>query len=139
MTSITGKQKAFCRHVASGTSQAEAYRLSYNARNMKPESVHREAHALMKNPKVAAMVEQLTKEADQQVVSNRIADRTEILETLTKLMRGEESADSNRVRATQLLAQAQGLLKEQTELVVKERSSDQIQQELLKKLKQLKL
>ena len=85
------------------------------------------------------MVEQLTKEADQQVVSNRIADRTEILETLTKLMRGEESADSNRVRATQLLAQAQGLLKEQTELVVKERSSDQIQQELLQKLKQLKL
>ena len=63
---------------------------------MKPESVNREAHALMKNPKVAAMVEQLTKEADQQVVSNRIADRTEILETLTKLMRGKESADSNK-------------------------------------------
>ena len=35
---------------------------------MKPESIHREAHALMKNPKVAAMVEQLTKEADQQFV-----------------------------------------------------------------------
>ena len=42
------------------------------------------------------MVEELTKEADQQVVSNRIADRTEILETLTKLMRGKESADSNK-------------------------------------------
>ena len=92
----------------------------------------------MKNPKVAAMVEELTKQADQQVVSNRIADRTEILETLTKLMRGEESADSNRVRATQLLAQAQGLLKEQTELVVKERSSDEIREELAQKLASLR-
>ena len=49
-------------------------------------------------------------------------------------MRGEESADSNRVRATQLLAQAQGLLKDQTELLVKERTSDEIREELLKKL-----
>ena len=38
---------------------------------MKPESVHREAYALMKNPKVAAMVEQLTKEADRQLVPIR--------------------------------------------------------------------
>lgn len=88
----------------------------------------------MKNPKVAAMVERLSSDADSQIVSERIASKTEILETLTRLMRGEESADSNRVRATQLLAQAQGLLKDQTELLVKERTSDEIREELMKKL-----
>ena len=88
----------------------------------------------MKNPKIAAMVERLSSDADSQIVSERIASKTEILETLTRLMRGEESADSNRVRATQLLAQAQGLLKDQTELLVKERTSDEIRKELFKKL-----
>ena len=134
MLALTSKQKAFCRQLASGVSQAEAYRRSYNAENMKPETIYREAHELMKNPKVAAMVERLSSDADSQIVSERIASKTEILETLTRLMRGEESADSNRVRATQLLAQAQGLLKDQTELLVKERTSDEIREELFKKL-----
>ena len=52
-------------------------------------------------------------------------------------MRGEESADSNRVRATQLLAQAQGLLEDQTDLLVKERTSDERREELFTKLRVL--
>ena len=84
------------------------------------------------------MVSTLNKAADQQTVDLRIADRSEVLETLTRMMRGEVEADSNRVRATQLLAQAHGLLKDRTEVVVTELSSDEIKTELTRRLESLK-
>lgn len=69
----------------------------------------------MKKPSIATTVSALNKTADQQTVDLRIADRSEVLETLPRIMRGEVEADSNRVIATQLLAQAQGLLKDRTQ------------------------
>ena len=136
---LTPKQKYFSRLVASGTSQTDAYRVAYSAKNMMPSTIHKEAYKLMNNPKVATMVEALNSEADCKIVSNRIADKQEILETLTRLMRGEENADANRVRATQLLAQAQGLLKESSVVPAKERSSEEIRLQLIKKLEDLNL
>ena len=103
---LTSKQSAFCRHVTSGNSLSEAYRKSYNASKMKPATVRREAHRLMRNPNVATTVERLERKAEVVLVEKTIADRKEVLETLTRIMRGQLEADSNRVRATQLLAQA---------------------------------
>ena len=137
MNRLTGKQSAFCRHATSGKSFSEAYRLSYNAKNMKPATVRREAHALMQNPNIAATVDRLEREAEVVVVEKTIADRTEVLETLTYIMRGELEADSNKVRATQLLAQAHGLLKDATISDSQERSSEEIRHELRLKLNRL--
>ena len=92
----------------------------------------------MKNPNIATTVSTLNKAADQQAADLRIAERSEVLETLTRMMRGELEADSNRVSATQLLAQAHGLLKDRTEVVVTERSSDEIKTELTRRLESLK-
>ena len=131
---MTNKQEAFCRLLASGMSQADAYRRSYNALNMKPATVRKEAHKLMKNPNVATMVAEINESAREQVVNDRIADRTEVLETLTRMMRGELEADTSRIKATQLLAQAHGLLKDRTEIVVAERPSTEIRAELHKRL-----
>ena len=93
---------------------------------------------MMKKPSIATTVSALNKTADQQTVDLRIADRSEVLETLTRMMRGEVETDSNRVRATQLLAQAHGLLKDRTEVVVTERTSDEIKTELSRRLESLK-
>ena len=118
----------FLRHLVSGLSLSEAYRRSYDAQNMKPATIHKEAHKLMKNPRVTTMYESLAARADGRIISQRIADRTEILETLTSLMRGQLSADANRVRATQLLSQAQGLLREPLESPGEERSPEEIRE-----------
>ena len=134
LMALSAKQRQFCRLVCLGLNQTEAYRRSYSATRMKPATVRREAHRLMKNPNIATTVSALNRAADQQTVNLRIADRSEVLETLTRMMRGEVEADSNRVRATQLLAQAHGLLKDRAEVVVTERSSDEIKTELLRRL-----
>ena len=101
---------------------------------MKPATVRKEAHKLMKNPNVATMVAEINESAKEQVINDRIADRTEVLETLTRMMRGELEIDASRIKATQLLAQAHGLLKDRTEIVVAERPSTEIRAELHKRL-----
>ena len=65
---------------------------------MSSASVRREAHRLMKNPNVATMIANLNAAADTKVINDRIADRTEVLETLTRMMRGEVEADGRRRR-----------------------------------------
>ena len=127
---LTSKQSAFCRHVTAGSSLSEAYRKSYSASKMKPATVRREAHRLMRNPNVATTVEKLERETEVVLVEKTIADRKEVLETLTQMMRGELETDSNKVRATQLLAQAHGILKDHAFVSSKERSSEDIKSEL---------
>ena len=57
--SLTPKRERFCQEVASGKSQAEAYRSAFNAENMKDETVHQAASRLMANSNVSARVEEL--------------------------------------------------------------------------------
>ena len=101
---------------------------------MKPATVRRDAHRLVNNPKVATMVERLEREADVVMVEKTIADRKEVLETLAQMMRGELETDSNKVRATQLLAQAHGILKDHAFVLSEERSSEEIKRELERRL-----
>ena len=139
MERLTSKQSAFCRHVSSGSSLAEAYRKSYDATSMKPSTIRREAHSLMRNPNVATTVARLAREAEVLIVDKTIADRTEVLETLTGIMRGDVTADSNKVRATQLLAQAHGIFKEQQEKPEPLKSSSEILAALRQKLSSISL
>lgn len=139
MERLTSKQSAFCRHVSSGSSLAEAYRKSYDATSMKPSTIRREAHSLMRNPNVATTVARLERQAEVLIVDKTIADRTEVLETLTGIMRGDVTADSNKVRATQLLAQAHGIFKEQQEKPEQLKSSSEILAALHQKLAKISM
>ena len=84
----------------------------------------------MRNPNVATTVERLERETEVALVEKTIADRKEVLETLTQMMRGELETDSNKVRATQLLAQAHGILKDHAFVSAKERSCEDLRSEL---------
>jgi len=58
---LTAKQEAFAQAIASGKTQADAYRDAYNAENMKENSVWTNASKLMSDAKVAQRVEELRK------------------------------------------------------------------------------
>ena len=58
--SLTPKQEAFCLAYTETGNASEAYRQAYpRARNWKPETVHREAHALLNNPKISTRLDEL--------------------------------------------------------------------------------
>jgi len=64
LTKLTAKQEAFAQEIAAGKSQIEAYRLVYNAENMRERTQHREATALMKNHKITTRVSELKKDLE---------------------------------------------------------------------------
>lgn len=56
---LTPKQERFCLEYLKTGNASEAYRQSYDAKNMKPESVNRNAKAQLDNAKIAARLEEL--------------------------------------------------------------------------------
>lgn len=56
---LTEKQEKFCRTFIETGNASEAYRLAYNASNMKADSVNRKAKELLDNGKITARLEEL--------------------------------------------------------------------------------
>ena len=60
---MTPKQEQFARLYVETGNASEAYRQTYNADNMKPETVTNEAYKLLQDPDISAMVDNLKAEA----------------------------------------------------------------------------
>lgn len=60
---LTPKQEKFAQCVASGMTQADAYRNAYNTKNMLGESIIKKASELMKDVRVSGRVAELSKPA----------------------------------------------------------------------------
>ncbi len=60
---LTAKQREFARLVACGHTQADAYRLAYDVKRAKPETVARNASKLAHNTYVATRIRELLREA----------------------------------------------------------------------------
>ena len=134
MNAITSKQTSFCRQVALGSSLSHAYREAYSASNMLANTVHKEAHKLMRNPKVTTMVDALQKQANDQVVRLSVASREEVLATLTKCMQSGEPKDSVRLKAAETLGKHYGLFTDRLAIEQTERSSEEVRTILEAKL-----
>jgi phage terminase small subunit len=59
MQRLTPKQEAFCQRYIETGNASEAYRLSYNAARMKPETVNRKAFDVLANGNIAARLDEL--------------------------------------------------------------------------------
>lgn len=58
---LTPKQEAFAQNVASGKTQADAYRAAFSAEKMKPETIWSKASILMADGKVTARIAEIKK------------------------------------------------------------------------------
>ena len=70
---LTVKQEAFCIAILNGTGWSDAYREAYDAENMAPATVHREAYALATNHKIAARLERAEREKQQEQRMQRLS------------------------------------------------------------------
>lgn len=80
---LTPKQEKFCLVYLETGNASEAYRQSYSAGKMKPETINRNAFALLENNKIAARV----KELREAVAERYIADKGR---TIKRLLQGQE-------------------------------------------------
>lgn len=82
---LTAKQEAFCLAVAKGMTQADAYRSAYNAGNMKPDTIQRNACKLMKDNKVSTRVEALRAPVAEKAMEKAAIDKAWVMQRLVKV------------------------------------------------------
>ena len=113
---LTEKQEKFCHEFIKTGNASEAYRNSYDAGKMKPESVHRKAIEVLDHGKVSARIESMrTKVAEKRRLS--LEDLLDELEQARTLAMAQETPQSSAaVAATMGKAKMLGYLSDKLQV-----------------------
>jgi phage terminase small subunit len=106
---LTPKQEKFAQGVASGKSQADAYRAAYDCKKSTPSTVQKLASELMKLPHVSGRVNELRKPAVEAVAITVQDLIRELEEARVIAMTGEKPQAAAMVSATVAKAKLLGL------------------------------
>ena len=113
---LTPKQLHFARCVASGMSQAQAYREAYDCKpDALKETQQQAASRLMANPMVRARVDYLIRQKEAGLAASAASDRERVLSKLRHMLDNAEPSDGNKLRAAELLGKSVGLFKDVVE------------------------
>lgn len=82
---LTIKQEKFVQNIVKGMSQREAYKNSYNAKNMKDDTIDNKACNLFKQDKIRARYEELLKKIEDKTIMT--AEERQIW--LSKVVKGD--------------------------------------------------
>lgn len=96
---LTPKQELFVQNLVKGMSQREAYKNSYNAKNMADETIDNNASKLFKNNEISVRYKELIKEADDKAIMT--AKERKIW--LTKMIDSPNASNTDRLKALDLL------------------------------------
>ena len=119
---LTEKQDRFSHLVAEGSSYSAAYRAVYDASEMSPPSVWREAHRLSRNEKVASRIAELVSLRQQEADVQARTRAYRVVAHLEEMMTSAKS-DTARLRAAELLGKSVGLFSESRETKVDDAAS----------------
>ena len=127
---LTAKQMHFARCVASGMSQAEAYREAFDVTAGGKTATPREAASrLMARADIKARVDALIAQRERSILASSLSDRERVLSKLRQWTDSAEPADGNKIRAAELLGKSVGLFRDVVE-TSESRSSDELLAEL---------
>lgn len=105
---LTLKQERFAILIADGLNASSSYRSTYNTKEMKPQTVWREAHRLRWNARVAQRIDQLRQAHEDPDRISRSSIKRRVIEALEALMLTSRS-DMSKVKAAKILGRSVGL------------------------------
>jgi hypothetical protein len=138
---LTAKQENFSQGLASGLSNADAYRQAYDATAMKPGTIHNEACKLAASPQIAARVGQLIRE--KQAKNSMFTDKQRekhsdrIWRNLWSMLDAAETPPAVKASLLSLGAKAAGMLTEQVRMETVTSDAKSIEAEILERLQRL--
>ena len=101
----------FCRELASGRSQAEAYRVAYDVgEDASPKTQIEAASRLMRQSKVRARYEALVAARERGLQAKRLSQADLVVERLREAV-DDDDFGPNRLKAIHILAQVSGLMR----------------------------
>lgn len=116
MAKLTAKQENFCLVYLETGSASEAYRRAYSTDRMKPETINRNAHQLLKNNKIATRIKELQEKVAKKAEITVETLLEELEEARTAGLKAETPQASAAVGATMAKAKLLGLDKQIIEL-----------------------
>lgn len=134
---LTGKQRRFCELVASGKTQADAYREAYDS-NGCSQTVRNSASKLMKMDYIKSTVDSIIKRKSDLNIARHVSNQDLVTRTLRDHITGTIDLEPTQVQSLSILAKTSGMYTTRIEDVT-ERSSDDIATDLKRKLSQLAL
>lgn len=102
--SLTPKQEKFAQVVASGKSQADAYRAAFECSRSKPDTIIQSASRLMADRKISARVEQLKAELSEKALWTR----EDSVLILSDIARDAKAARKDKTAAVRVLNDMHG-------------------------------
>lgn len=138
---LTVKQEAFSQGLASGLSNADAYRQAYDTSGMKPGTIHNEACKLAAHPNVSVRVDQLIREkqARNSMFTGKQRERhsDRIWRRIWELCDAPETPPAVKASLLSLGAKAAGMLTDQVRVENISADSKDIEKELVERLQKL--
>ena len=134
---LTGKQRRFCELVAAGKTQADAYREAYNSTGTS-QTVRNSASKLMKQEYIKSTVDGLIKRKADLNMARTVSSQELVTRTLRDHITGTISLEQTQIQAVSILAKVSGMYVNKIEDVT-ERSSNDIEADLKRKLSELAL
>ena len=132
---LTPKQLHFARCVASGMTQADAYREAYEPNDSTTAaSIHTLASRLMADVEIRSRVDVLVAARERAVAASALSDREKVLGKLRGWMESAEPTDGNKLRAAELLGKAAGLFATEVNVNTRERDASEVAAELEQRL-----
>ena len=129
-TGLTPKQLHFARCVASGMTATSAYVEAYDVREgTSRKSITEQASRVRSDPNVSSRIDRLIRQREQAIAVSAVSDRERVLSKLRHWLDNAEQADSNKLRAAELLGKSVGLFKDVVE-TTDTRSSAELLDEL---------
>ena len=101
--SLTTKQELFIQGLIKGYSQREAYKMAYEADNMKNETIDSKASILFKTEKIRARYEELIKEYKENALWDRSKAEEKLLWLLDKSQESIQEAGLKQANSNTML------------------------------------
>jgi len=115
-TGLTSNQEKFVQALLKGKTQRQAYYEAYpKSRLWNENRVDNNASVLYRNAKVLARISELRAKIIEKQDKKLIFDAKQLMEFWTSILSSEEYNLQNRIKASELLAKAQGVFVEKRE------------------------
>lgn len=101
---LTAKEEKFCMNIVKGMTQIDAYKNSYDAKNMKDDTIYVRASELIKKSKISVRIEELREKASNKAIMTAIRRK----EWLTQQIEDLNNNLGDRLKAIDILNKMSG-------------------------------
>ena len=101
---LTAKEEKFCMNIVKGMTQIDAYKNSYDAKNMKDDKIYVRASELIKKSKISVRIEELREKASNKAIMTAIRRK----EWLTQQIEDLNNNLGDRLKAIDILNKMSG-------------------------------